>query len=326
MIRPQSDVWPSSVAVMSSPEPSGLGASLVRAFVDLGIAAQLIPQPLPRLRASGRLVLELGATAPHAMTSDARALEALERVQPDLVVVVKGSFVSRRLVERMRQSSVVVCWNPDSPFDSAASNRGGRVFEAVDAYNLYVTWSHSIGHCLSDLGVEVTIIPFGFDPHVHFPVVGSGEARDRIVFAGTASPERIAVMNRLGAMSPLIYGNGWPAGDYEVRRATYGSVLAGVLSEARWCINLLRPQNRDSHNMRSFELPACGGRQLTMATDDHVALLPGTGAVLVDSIRELIEAAGSTPEPERIGIGSDHNYAARVSRLLAQLQSSGHVW
>jgi len=170
-----------------------------------------------------------------------RTIDRLADGRPaDLIVVIKGVFFDPPSVDRLRSrfGAPVVCWNPDSPFDEAISNRGAGIPDAVAAYDAYVTW-------------------------------------------------------------------------------------AGVIGEARWNINLLRPQNAASHNMRSFEIPGAGGNQVAPDTADHRRYLgrdPCTvtferRADLLDILRS--DPHGLPPRPADLLVG--HTYRDRVEQLVREL-------
>ena len=109
---------------------AGLCDSLISAFRLSGCAVDL---------------LDLGSWSPAWLVSAAFRLPTLgvgfrrefrrrvdvlaERGGTDLVLVLKGPLLDARSIDylRLRLDSPVVCWNPDSPFDDAISNRGAGI-------------------------------------------------------------------------------------------------------------------------------------------------------------------------------------------------------
>lgn len=313
-----------SIAVVSSGHASGLGGALVRGFEQGGHSATLVPEPTIRVKRLARAALEVGAKLPDRCVTSSETFASLARLSPDLVVVIKGGFVSAASVQRMRERSYVVCWNPDSPFDSAASNRGGMVHSAMPTYDAYVTWSTRIANAISDRRDNVFRIPFGVDPSATIQPNGPEAADGRIVFIGTATPERVALIDRLRGLDPVVFGNGWANSYCQVFPAVYGAEMLNVASKAAWCLNPLRPQNRDSHNMRTFELMACDAPQLTFTTDDHIDFLGGTRSRLCDSVEELISIA-SEGSPPRVDFDStQHQYRFRCQQLIDMVFQRNH--
>lgn len=223
-----------------------------------------------------------------------------------------------------------MCWNPDSPFDGSMSNSGGGLAAAVPLYDAYVTWADDVAEQLRRHTRHVAVIPFGFDPHVHFQEAGSGVAQDRLVFIGTATSERQGWLHRLVKWEPVVFGNGWDASaGLDVRPPVFGSEFRRVVGEARWNLNLLRPQNRTSHNMRTFEIPGCGGRQLAPRSADHERFLHATDSCLFDDFDELAavldSSTSSVSGPQRAnGMDADrlsgHSYRSRAATLVDKVQ------
>ena len=67
----------------------------------------------------------------------------------------------------------------------------------------------------------------------------------------------------------------------------YDRVFWKTLRKYRVQLNLMRPHNPDTHNMRSFEVPGVGGIQLAPDTDDHKTYFePGKEIFLYKNLEE----------------------------------------
>lgn len=299
--------------------------SVARAIERLGLAVVSVSWPPPDIPSALR---RIGLTAPAFLHwSRKRVFETVAASMPDAVLVVKGQYLSASYVKRLRDVSrgPIVCWNPDSPFDSAISNRGGGVRSAVGAYDWYVTWSELLVEQLERRGQRAIRIPFGWDDELHFP----GEACDptvagRPVFVGTWTPSRDRELSQLGRLGLVVFGNGWSqsGNSYEVRPPVYGSDFARVVRSAGCAINLLREQNRDSHNMRTFEIPGCGGLQVAPWTPDHARWLE-TNTELYRPTDESLESVVERTLMRRVvNAGTvpswltNHRYVDRAKKLL----------
>lgn len=249
------------------------------------------------------------------------------RVAVDLVVVIKGAFLDPPTIEKIRGrlGAPVICWNPDSPFDRTVSNAGAGIPRAVGAYDVYVTWAEDIAYRLAKVAVGVVVLPFAWDPDVLSPVGGTGLAHDRVVFVGTPTAERVAWLRELAGLRPLVFGTRWPViQGVDIRPPIRRRQLAEVIGEARWNLNLLRPQNARSHNMRSFEVPGAGGNQVAPATGDHRRLLGRDPRTVTFVTRgELGDVLRSDPSelplrPPDLLVGQ--TYRDRVIRLLDEVR------
>jgi len=255
-----------------------------------------------------------------------QADELAENGPADLIVVGKGALLNRRSINYLRStfSSPVVCWNADSPFDHALSNRGGGIPETIRAYDAYITWADDVAERLSAVATRVIVIPFAWDPELMQPTVGHGLAAERIVFIGTGTRERSALLQSLAHLNPMIFGNGWPEIEgADIRPPITGPDFPRVVGEAKWNINLLRPQNARSHNMRTFELIGAGGTQAAPLTNDHQRFLSGDSrTVLFRDMRELESILRSDPKklnPRLPTVLEGHTYADRTNLLLTDL-------
>jgi len=244
----------------------------------------------------------------------------------DLVLVFKGALLDQSSIDylRSRFGSPVVCWNPDSPFDSAISNCGAGIPRAIRFYDAYITWAHDLAERLSTIASQVLVIPFAWDPEIMQPTAGRGEAADRIVFIGTGTRERIASLQKLAHLRPMVFGGLWPRIDgVDIRPPVKGAEFCRIAGEAKWNLNLLRPQNARSHNMRTFELVGAGGSQVAPVTDDHRRFLGADSrTVLFREMKELEDILRSDPcerPPRRPALLEGHTYRDRAMHVLAGL-------
>jgi hypothetical protein len=317
-----------AVLVIGQDHVGGLAPSLCNGFRDLGWDVSFVKWGPWRPVLLSRLAVRAASMAEpfrYRLRKQVASMAA-DRVL-DVVVVVKGPFLNAETIAAIRKAgrAPVVCWNPDSPFDDSMSNSGGGLADAIALYDGYVTWAEDVAEKLRRHTTEVAVIPFGFDPHVHFYEQGFGTAADRLVFIGTGTPERRDWLTRLEQWKPVVFGNGWDdSPGLDIRPPVFGTEFRRVVGEARWNLNLLRPQNCTSHNMRTFEIPGCGGRQLAPRSPDHERFAASTGARLFGDFDELEALLDSTPPPggmEQGGRLADHSYRSRAAELVKQLKS-----
>jgi Glycosyl transferases group 1 len=123
----------------------------------------------------------------------------------------------------------------------------------------------------------------------------------------------------------VVYGSRWPKIDrVDIRPPAFGIDFCKIVGEAKWNLNLLRPQNARSHNMRTFELAGAGGNQVAPQSDDHRRFLGGDSrTVLFQSKEELESILRSDPseQPPRLPTLLDgHTYRDRVHQVLTDLR------
>jgi hypothetical protein len=189
---------------------------------------------------------------------------------------------------------------------------------------------------------NVTYLPFGYAPDVHFfdPPPTAQETRRLaadVIFAGGADHDRVTWIRALidAGFSMALYGGYWDrlphtkkwdrgiAGIQEIRRA---------VAAAKVALCLVRRANRDGHAMRTFELAAMGACILAEDTAEHREILgeDGQGAVYFRSCPEMIEKTRwlleHESERQRLAIYARERLSAGrntyADRLVAML---GHV-
>ena len=80
-------------------------------------------------------------------------------------------------------------------------------------------------------------------------------------------------------------------------RQIYGLEMVKAIRSAKIAVNILRLQNEGSHNMRTFEIPGCGGVMISQQSPEQEEFFPEPRAAVyfrnanegVAKMRELIE-------------------------------------
>ena len=315
------------IIIAGQPEEAGLRDSLVTAFRRSGCTVDVLdlgPWQPPWLASAAFRQPIFGAKFRRQFRRQVDAVAETHTVE--LVLVIKGAFIDSHMIDhlRMRFDSPIVCWNPDSPFDRAISNRGAGIRSAIAAYDAYITWAPDVAEQLRPI-VRVFVIPFAWDPELMQPTPGHGVAAGRIVFIGTGDRERCDWLAGLAHFRPLIFGNRWPAIDgLDIRPPVRGLSFCRIVGEAKWNLNLLRPQNARSHNMRTFELVGAGATQVAPYTEDHQRFLGSDSqTVLFRTRREVEDILSSDPAellPRHPALLKEHTYADRARQLLNTLK------
>ena len=315
------------IILAGEPAQAGLRGSLATAFLRSGCEVDVLdlgPWDPAWLRAAAFRQPVLGTRFRREFRRHVDVIADTGRA--DLVLIVKGAFLDSAAIDHLRNrfGSPVVCWNPDSPFDQAISNRGAGIRPAIAAYDAYITWAQDVAEQLLPVASRVLVIPFAWDPELMAPTSGRGVAEGRIVFIGTASKERCACLAGLAQFRPMVFGSQWPNIDgIDIRPPVRGLDFCRIVGEARWNLNLLRPQNARSHNMRTFELVGAGGAQVAPRTDDHEKFLgDDTQTALFrseDELNAILHSDSHERQARLPDLLENHTYHHRVSMLLAEL-------
>jgi spore maturation protein CgeB len=276
-----------------------------------------------------------------------RLVQAAQSERPDLVLVFKGVELAVATLERLRTlpgRPLLANWNPDNPFDFPTANTNRQLIASIPAYDVYFMWDKDLFAPLREAGARrVAYLPFGYDPAHHHPVDLAEEARidlhGEVCFVGGHTPERAALLSRLSGHKIRLWGTGWerlPV-DSALRGClqggwTWGEEMASAFSAADIVLNVIRAQNGQAHNMRTFEAPACGAFMLSTRTRDQLGWLPeGIGAGYYEGESELVEKVvyylkhgdermRIAAEGHRLIMGGGHTYRDRMRTLIETLE------
>ena len=159
---------------------------------------------------------------------------------------------------------------------------------------------------------------------------------DYIAFVGAWDREREEILSELGDLPIKIYGYGWnriaarsPLRDKVKPHNIYGGELRQFISSAKASINILRPQNHGSHNMRTFEIPAMRGLMVTTYSDEQNCFFPDGQASLMfsntvelkEKLKLVLEGAYNDTQIREAAfrLSRDHSYDNRARTLCNRI-------
>ena len=271
--------------------------------------------------------------------------QTLSAAAPDLFLVLNGDLVMPETLTQVRSvGTQVFIIHADNPFPPWGGNRPETLPSAL-ACDAYFIWSRSLVERLADIGIRrVEYLPFAWDSAV-FPYIGlSAAPSHQVVFVGGWDRDReawlapIAEQFDLEIWGPAYWGTRTRLNG-PLRRCWQGAAVEGpqaarLLSDSAIALNPLRKQNLpDGVNMRTFEVPGCGGFSLSTRTAGALAILPEDSAsVYFDDIEECctqIERFLVRPvervelaESAHARVANGHEYAHRARRVLDVFHSA----
>jgi spore maturation protein CgeB len=258
------------------------------------------------------------------------------------VIVFKGMQLTPEWITRCRALTGKALWanlNPDDPLNvTSRGSTNGNVVASIRLYDLYATWSRRLIKALKRAGcLHVLYLPFGYDPRLHYPTDQlRGDLKDTITFVGAWDKEREQVLSYLADMPLKVFGFGWdrvgprsPLQGKVSAHNIYEEELRQVVTSSMASINILRPQNEGSHNMRTFEIPAMRGLMITDYSEEQEEFFPGGRASIMyrdpEELRCQLEKvrmrAYETTEirSEGYALSQEHSYLRRAGTLLDEL-------
>ena len=106
----------------------------------------------------------------------------------------------------------------------------------------------------------------------------------------------------------------------KISSAKYGIEFWEILQKYAVQLNLLRPHNLNTHNMRSFDIPGSGGIMLAPLTDDHLSYFEDrTEVFLYKDLNEAYEIS-----KQILGLSFEERNAIRLKARKRALNEHGY--
>jgi spore maturation protein CgeB len=264
---------------------------------------------------------------------------AVDRRRYDALLVLTGRHLRpETLAYAKERIPVIANWNTDDLFNLLNSSR--HTIASIPLYDVHFTpRRHLVGEYRIAGAKAVLPLHWYYRPGLiarpsepysrsfHFP----------LTFVGSWSRRRNEVLEPLAAHGLVVYGWGWTRKARGTLRSMAHSHVGiqhmmGIFRRSGINVNILTVENRDTSNMRNFEIPAAKGFQLCersavvqeLFEEDREIVLFESTEELVDKVRyylrcnsarEAIALAGY----ERIVRGG-HSLADRMREVLHVLE------
>ncbi len=332
--------------LLGETNPGGLTGSYARGFADLGVNVEVfdyyacIEEGLPKgLRPHLLRSMGWSLNRPRA---ERRLVERVATMRPGLVFAIKCDDLTAEVYSAIRVASpgtTLAAFHPDDPFNRRRLLRRGpshrRALVQIRSVDCFFVWAPHLVERARQAGARrARYLAFGLDPHLHFPIDLSPADRRRfgadVAFIGNWDEKRqqwLSAFERSGLQLAIWGGTYWRdrcRSDY-LRKSWRGTDVVGddfrrAVAGAKVCLNVLRTQNEGGHNMRTFEIPGCGGVLLAEWSDDQARhLRPDREAVYVPTPGEMVAAAARLCED-----GGAREAIRRAGRARAQTATYAH--
>ena len=188
----------------------------------------------------------------------------------DLIFVLKGLNLSSYSIRELKKlDSKLISFNPDDPFNLISSSNS--IKNNIKYFDHYFIWSKNLCEKIEKIyGIKTTFLPFAADPSVHKINKVKVQKNPVITFIGNWDDEREKWLSKIDTKNCLkIYGFNW---ENNLKNKTLKSCLMGhsihpkkfsaKVHQSQINLNILRTQNKNASNMRTYEIIISGGFQL----------------------------------------------------------------
>ncbi len=230
-------------------------------------------------------------------------LELVDKHEPDVILIFKGQEILPDTLSKIKTQNIkLVNYNLDHPFEFHSRGSGNKnVLESIQYFDLHISYSQRIVKQMQEkfTNVKTAWLPFGYaiDDNLFEKIKFKDNETNALCFIGVADKQRIAFIKKIAKTNfPIhLYGHGW---DKAFSEQSNLKIFDGVYNDEYWKtlhnyriqLNLFRSHNKESHNMRSFEVPAVAGIMLAPRTKEHLSFFQeGKEAFYFDSEKEAIE-------------------------------------
>lgn len=279
------------------------------------------------------------------LASNRLLLDTVSSFKPDILWVFKGAEILPETLKEIKKEGIkLVNYNPDHPFiRTFAANGGKNIEQCIPLYDLHFCYSRDLCHRIkSNYNIPAVHLPFGFElsEEIYNSIKTEPEVH-KVTFIGNPDKERSRIVDLLASqgISIDVFGFGWDkylvANEHiQIFNAINGREFWSTMRKYRINLNIFRPHNVNSHNMRTFEIPACGGIMLAPESQEHNDFFEKGKEIftyrddhdLIDKCKYILGLTVQEAEQIRINarnasITKDYSYKKNAERVFNSLTS-----
>jgi len=260
----------------------------------------------------------------------------------DYIIIFKGLQLDLAYLNAYKEYQKSAKWiniYTDNPFNlEFASCSNHEVLNSVKFYDFFCTsFSKMLNFKLKKLKVKKNIfLPFGYDRYLHrkLNLKKKANIKNKINFVGAYDKYRENFLNKLNVKID-IFGPGWSKMKKINKNINissgiiHGENLSKINNEYAISLNIMRKQDLNSHNMKTFEIPAMNGLLLTRRnTEQNIFFKENVCCYMYKDLKELrkkIKYILANPTKANIIRKSAHHkvrqfsYDERLKSLLSNM-------
>jgi len=243
----------------------------------------------------------------------------------DAIIVFKGMEIFPETLSILRERGIKLFnYNPDHPFVFFGKGSGNKnVLQGIPFYHHHFTYSRKISsELIEKFKTSSSWLPFGYS-QAKVPGFMDKEII-RACFIGNADKYRARMIKKLidNNISVDVYGNNWnrflsPNANLKFSKAIFANNFVNMAQKYRVQLNFFRPHNYDSHNMRTFEMPALGCIMLTPISNEQKSFFEDLNEVFYFSKNNLIDKCKGI-----LSLGNEEAYRIKLNAYNRSINSN----
>jgi len=209
-------------------------------------------------------------------------LHMIRQEKPDLLFVIKGDHLFPQTLTTIKNELQIpiIAYIWDDPFYSYAGlyaddYRKTNLEKSLHLYDhIFVYDTYYVDEIKKRGTLHTSYLPLATDPIRYKDISISDEDRANlgydVCFVGTPYPNRVEVLDSLSHYRLGVFGDGWEK--YFYRRGkkvpsyykgkAVGEKVIKIYRSSKVVLNIHDPEAREGVNTRTFDILACGGREL----------------------------------------------------------------
>jgi spore maturation protein CgeB len=207
-------------------------------------------------------------------------LNYIEGKEFDIIWVWKGMEIfPKTLIDFKKTGAKVVNYNADHPFDFFSKGSGNKnVKNGLRCYDYHFSYSKQIlKRITNELKIANSWLPFGYN-FAQAPI--ASKLIKSVCFIGNPDAQRKLYIEKLikSGIPVDVFGSDWEKflskdeACLKINGQVYQEDFIKVAQSYSVQLNIFRPHNIGSHNMRTFEMPALGCVMLSPYSEEHIEL------------------------------------------------------
>jgi len=246
-----------------------------------------------------------------------------------ILIIFKGIELNTKAYKIIKKRDItLVNIYTDDPFNfSSSATSSINIIQNIKNYDVFCIWSEKIKKKLENKYKtnRFYYLPFGYSQEKHRNIK-KGIDRKKISFVGSFDQHRYKILKKI-KKSVDIYGNDWPSFEkHKVHKYLKNKKLSKVIAQSEICLNILKIQNLDAHNMRTFEIPSMNGLMLATRSYEQNKFFPENKASLMfkntQELNKKIDYIFSHPRKvnkirsKGFLMAKKHNYVERLKCVI----------